>query len=85
VANQSQATIVANYEICEWVEKQGYTNTMGFNTGGTMQTAFGSVKLTAAAHSSSFPDGSYGGCAQGFIVKSGEKSFCYAGDTGADL
>lgn len=81
IAKQSQATVVANYEICEWVEKQGYLKTLGLNTGGSVSLPFGSVKLTSAAHSSSFPDGSYGGCAQGFIVKSGDKSFYYAGDT----
>jgi L-ascorbate metabolism protein UlaG (beta-lactamase superfamily) len=51
------------------------------NTGGTFKTANVSITLTQAHHSSSFPDGSYGGNPNGFVVKMGNHSFYYAGDT----
>jgi len=39
------------------------------------------LKLTAAIHSSSMPDGSYGGNPCGFVVESSEGNFYYSGDT----
>ena len=51
------------------------------NLGGTLQLPFGSVTMVAAAHSSSLPDGSYGGVAAGYIVKAEGKTFYFAGDT----
>jgi L-ascorbate metabolism protein UlaG (beta-lactamase superfamily) len=39
------------------------------------------VKLTSAIHSSSLPDGSYGGNPAGFVVETGEGNFYYSGDT----
>ena len=46
-----------------------------------MQTDFGRVKLTAAIHSSSMPDGSYGGNPCGFVVETRDGNFYYSGDT----
>jgi len=51
------------------------------NHGGAARTSFGRVKLTAAIHSSSMPDGSYGGNPCGFVVESSEGNFYYSGDT----
>ncbi|MEK7801605.1 MAG: MBL fold metallo-hydrolase, partial [Pseudomonadota bacterium] len=44
---------------------------------------FGTVKCVNAIHSSSMPDGSYGGNPNGFVItpKNSEQSFYYAGDT----
>lgn len=39
------------------------------------------VKCVSAIHSSSLPDGSYGGTAMGFIVESAEGILYYSGDT----
>jgi L-ascorbate metabolism protein UlaG (beta-lactamase superfamily) len=39
------------------------------------------VKLTSAIHSSSMPDGSYGGSPCGFVVESSDGNFYYSGDT----
>ena len=41
----------------------------------------GMVKLTSAIHSSSMPDGSYGGNPCGFVVESSDGNFYYSGDT----
>jgi L-ascorbate metabolism protein UlaG (beta-lactamase superfamily) len=37
--------------------------------------------MTSAVHSSSFPDGSYGGNPAGFVIENDEHTFYYAGDT----
>jgi L-ascorbate metabolism protein UlaG (beta-lactamase superfamily) len=51
------------------------------NHGGAAKMDFGRVKLTSAIHSSSMPDGSYGGNPCGFVVESNDGNFYYAGDT----
>jgi L-ascorbate metabolism protein UlaG (beta-lactamase superfamily) len=42
---------------------------------------FGKLKYTPAIHSSSFPDGSYGGQPGGFVIESKNKNIYIAGDT----
>ncbi|HEV3137984.1 MAG TPA: MBL fold metallo-hydrolase, partial [Pirellulales bacterium] len=61
VANRCGATVVANYEICEWLGKQGVQNVHAMNTGGARTFPFGNLKLTIAHHTSMLPDGSNGG------------------------
>lgn len=78
---QTGATVIANWEICEWLRKQGITNSHPMNIGGKRKFDFGKVIMTAAVHSSSFADGSYAGCAGGFIIQSAEGTFYYSGDT----
>jgi L-ascorbate metabolism protein UlaG (beta-lactamase superfamily) len=51
------------------------------NHGGAAKMSFGRVKLTSAIHSSSMPDGSYGGNPCGFLIESGDGNFYYSGDT----
>ena len=51
------------------------------NIGGKWMRDFGKVKCVSAVHSSSMPDGSYGGTAMGFIIESSEGNFYYSGDT----
>ena len=51
------------------------------NHGGAARTPFGRVKLTAAVHSSSMPDGSYGGNPCGFVIETSDGNFYYSGDT----
>jgi L-ascorbate metabolism protein UlaG (beta-lactamase superfamily) len=79
IAHNTQAKIVAIWEICEWVNQQGYSNTHAMNIGGWWNFDFGSVQMVRAVHSSSFPDGSYGGQAGGFVIKSNESTFYYSG------
>jgi L-ascorbate metabolism protein UlaG (beta-lactamase superfamily) len=81
IAKQSGAKVIACYEIISWLEKQGIENVHPMNVGGKWSFDFGNVKCVAAAHSSSLPDGSYGGVALGFVVESNEGNFYYAGDT----
>lgn len=81
IAKRTGAKVVSNAEIISWLEKKGIENTRGMNIGGKMKFDFGSVKCVVAQHSSSLPDGSYGGNPMGFVIESSEGNFYYAGDT----
>lgn len=81
IAQQSKAIVIANWEIIQWLNKQGIENTHPMNTGGKWIFDFGKVKCVSAMHSSSLPDGSYGGSAMGFIIEAHEANFYYSGDT----
>ncbi len=74
------APIVSNYEIVSYAEKQGAQG-VGMNLGGTYKFKGGWLKWLPALHSSSFPDGTYGGLAQGFLLELGSKRIYNAGDT----
>lgn len=60
IAKQSGATIVSNFEIANHYEEKGIT-VHPMNHGGSWKFPFGKVKYVNAIHTSSFPDGSYGG------------------------
>jgi L-ascorbate metabolism protein UlaG (beta-lactamase superfamily) len=81
LAKETNATVICSWEIYVWLGKQGVTNIYPMNTGGKTKLDFGNVKCVVAQHSSSLPDGSYGGNPMGFVVESSEGSFYYAGDT----
>src|SRR5256885_1283801 len=61
IANRTGATVVAPFEVGSWFESKGAKNVQSMNHGGAAKMDFGRVKLTSAIHSSSMPDGSYGG------------------------
>jgi len=81
IAKRTGATVVCIWEIHEWLHRQGVNTTHPMNIGGKWLFDFGKVKCVAAVHSSSLPDGSYGGNPMGFVVESDEGNFYYAGDT----
>jgi L-ascorbate metabolism protein UlaG (beta-lactamase superfamily) len=83
IANRTGATVVCNYEMSLWFEKQGLKKVHGQQHGGGFGHAFGRVKLTLAFHGSALPDGSYGGNPAGFLLylKDGKKIYA-ACDTG---
>ncbi len=81
IAKNSNAKLVAMWEVVSWFEKQGIKNGHAMNIGGSFKADFGKITLTHALHSSSMPDGSYGGNAAGFVVHSEDSNFYYAGDT----
>ena len=85
IAKRTGATIVSNYEVTEWFGKQGLTRTHPLNHGGGWRFDFGRVKFVNAVHSSSLPDGTYGGNPGGFVVESDEGNFYYSGDTALTL
>jgi L-ascorbate metabolism protein UlaG (beta-lactamase superfamily) len=81
VAKQTGALVITNYEIGMWLNKQGISNTHTMNIGGHWIFDFGKVKCVNAVHSSSMPDGTYGGNPMGFLIEAEERNFYYAGDT----
>ncbi|WP_420553065.1 metal-dependent hydrolase [Tenacibaculum aiptasiae] len=84
IAERTGATIVSNYEI---VMHYGAKNLKGHpvNHGGTFKTEVFSAKYVNAIHTSSFPDGTYGGQPGGFVISAGDKSLYIAGDTAVTM
>lgn len=78
---RSGVPLIATAEIAAYAQKHGATQPVGMNIGGTYRAGWGSVTLTPAWHSSSFPDGTYGGMPTGLIIELGEKRVYFAGDT----
>ncbi|MEO8088200.1 MAG: metal-dependent hydrolase [Bacteroidota bacterium] len=81
LARQTNATVIAAYEITNWVTNHGVTKIHPMNIGGHWIFDFGKVKCVNAVHSSSLPDGSYGGNPLGFLIEAPAGNFYYAGDT----
>jgi L-ascorbate metabolism protein UlaG (beta-lactamase superfamily) len=81
IAQRTGAKVICNWEINEWLAKQGIVNMHPMNIGGKVKFDFGNVKCVNAVHSSGLPDGTYGGNPMGFVVESSEGNFYYAGDT----
>src|SRR5262249_1153618 len=83
IAKRTGATVICNYEISEWLQKQGVKNVHGQQHGGGHQFPFGRVKLTLAFHGSALPDGSNGGNPCGFLFTFHDGKKVYdAADTG---
>ena len=81
ITERTGAEVVCSFEIHEWLNKKGISNTHPMNTGGKWKFDFGTVKCFAAQHSSGLPDGSYGGNPMGFVVTAENGKFYYSGDT----
>lgn len=80
IAKRTGAVLISNFEIISHYEKvdlEGHP----MNHGGQWDFEFGTVKYVNAIHTSSFPDGSYGGQPGGFIIESEHKNVYIAGDT----
>ncbi|NNE69220.1 MAG: metal-dependent hydrolase [Rhodothermales bacterium] len=74
--------VVANHEIVTYLsEKTGHEKVQGMNLGGSFDMPWGRVTQTLARHSSSFPDGTYGGHPNGYLIESGDDVVYVAGDT----
>jgi L-ascorbate metabolism protein UlaG (beta-lactamase superfamily) len=82
IANRDTATIVASFEVAQWMsQQQGVESTLGMNLGGAVELPFGTVKMIPALHSNSLPDGSYGGDPAGFLLTIEGKRIYFACDT----
>lgn len=86
IARRTGALVISNYEITEWLTKQGVKQVHAMNTGGAYSFPFGQLKLTIAHHTSMLPDGSNGGNPAGLLFRlaNGRKIY-HAGDTGLFL
>ena len=80
IAKNTGATIVSNYEIAMHYGGKDF-KVFAMNHGGTYKTETFSAKYVNAIHTSSFPDGSYGGQPGGFVLTANGKSIYIAGDT----
>ncbi|CAN5901500.1 metal-dependent hydrolase [soil metagenome] len=80
IAKRSGAKIISSFEIVNYLSNQGVEG-HGMNPGGPTEFPFGRVNFTPAWHSSSFPDGTYGGMPMGVVVESEGKRVYHAGDT----
>ncbi len=80
IAKNTGATIVSNAEIAGYYEAKGF-KTHPMNHGGSWMFNFGKVKYLNTIHSSSFPDGTYGGQPGGFVIEADSKNVYIAGDT----
>lgn len=85
IAGRTGAKVICNFEISEWLQKNGIVNTHPMNTGGKWNFDEFTVKCLVAHHSSSFSDGFYGGSPLGFLIASAEANFYFSGDTALTL
>jgi len=81
IARRTGAMIISNFEIVQWFAKMGLQKSHALNHGGGYHFDFGRAKFVNAIHSSSLPDGAYGGNPGGFVIESSEGNFYYSGDT----
>jgi len=84
IAQKHGSTVVAQVELSGWLGKHGVADDklVGFNKGGTVDVDGVKFTLTNAFHSSSAPDGSYGGEAAGYVIELESGTTLYfAGDT----
>jgi L-ascorbate metabolism protein UlaG (beta-lactamase superfamily) len=83
IAKRTGATVLAGFEVSEWVKRQGIdeSKVVALNPGGGVEQPFGRAKFTIAHHSSSLPDGSYGGVAGGYLLELPGARAYFAGDT----
>ena len=80
IAKRTDAVIVSNYEIATYYGNKGFSY-HPMNHGGSWDFEFGTVKYVNALHTSSFPDGTYGGQPGGFVIEGERKNIYIAGDT----
>lgn len=80
IAKRTEAVIVSNYEIVTYYQNKGLEG-HPMNHGGNWDFEFGKLKYVNAIHTSSFPDGSYGGQPGGFVIEGERKNIYIAGDT----
>ncbi len=83
IAKRTGATVLTNFEVGQWLGKKGVSGNkiIGMNPGGGIDQPFGRVKFTVAHHSSSMPDGSYGGVPGGFLLSLDGARVYFACDT----
>lgn len=81
IEKKSRAKVICIADIAGWLGKNNVTNVHGMNIGGGHNFDFGRVKMVYALHSSSMPDGAYGGNPAGFVIYADGKKIYFAGDT----
>lgn len=77
--NHPEATLIGQPEICGHFRAK---NNIDINIGGSAKLSELEIAMVTASHTSSFPDGSYGGVPAGYIFKYAGVNIYLAGDTG---
>lgn len=85
VAKRTGATVIGNFEVCQWLASKGVAKVSPMNKGGSQEHAGIRVSMVHALHSSSYIDAAgitYLGEAGGYVIRfeNGLKVYC-AGDT----
>ena len=82
ILKRTGALLVADFEITDYAQRQhDHENVHPMNIGGKWDFDWARVTRTYARHSSSFPDGTYGGLAGGFLLELEGKTVYISGDT----
>ena len=85
LARATGATVLANFEICRWLERKGLRALRPMNKGGTARVKDVRITMVDARHSSSIEEGGvthYLGEAAGFVLRFDDGPTVYfAGDT----
>lgn len=82
VLKGSDPLVIGNFEITQYVNREyDHDAIQPLNEGGNVEFEWGIVESVHARHSSSFPDGSYGGVPVGFVLDVEEAVVYNAGDT----
>lgn len=76
--NHPDATIIGQPEICGFFNAE---NAEDLNMGGTLNIGTLKITMVQASHTSSFPNGNYGGVPAGYMLKTDETHIYLAGDT----
>ncbi len=77
--NHPDALLIGQPEICAHFK---HPNSIDINFGGSAKVEDMKISMVPASHTSSFPDGSYGGLASGYVFRFEGKNLYFAGDTG---
>ncbi|WP_027376270.1 metal-dependent hydrolase [Kaistella palustris] len=79
LASHPQAQLIGQPEICGYFN---HANSIDINFGGSAKILDLKISMVPASHTSSFPDGTYGGEPCGYIFRFEGKNVYFAGDTG---
>ena len=81
IAKRTGAKVFCNWEIAQWLGRQEVALLQPMNLGGRVAVPGGIAQMEIAHHSSSLPDGSYGGNPAGWLLDVGGLRIYLAGDT----
>lgn len=82
IAENYEAKMIGAVEVMDWFQNKGYRHTLKLNFGGSKNLSETTcIKYVQAQHSSSMPDGSYGGQPGSYIIQTDKKTIFLAGDT----
>ncbi len=81
IASRTGAPVHCAFEIATWLGGQGVKTAQAMNHGGRVAVPGGTARMEIAFHSSSLPDGSYGGNPAGWLLDVAGRRIYIAGDT----